>query len=427
MKKNQRIDINSLLYKTRENLDIEQHILARYFIRSKTSVTEGAKAIALGQSIGPMHIRTKYENKQLFHNHGAKIIGQVPKGNEGIVEIAFPAHNIDPETDGISQLLCTLAGGQYDISILEQVRLLDFQLPQHWASFFPGPRFGLSGIREILKVYDRPLLGAIIKPKTGLSPKLIAEICYELALGGCDFIKEDEILGNPFFCRMEERVPLISEILQRASRKTGTKTLYAPCLTVGVKHLKEHCRKAVRLGATALHFNLYCGLSSYRMIAEDPQISVPIHVQRSGDMAYTKDPHHGIDAGVICQAIRLCGGDLTHAGMLGGYIATPPEQLERYLEILKGPFFGFRSTIPAISGGTHPGLVQVTYERLGKDIMFMVGGAIMGHPQGMCAGARAMRQAIDATVQGIPIEEAAVQHKELETAIKEWGIVKSLT
>jgi len=112
--------------------------------------------------------------------------------------------------------------------------------------------------------------------------------------------------------------------------------------------------------------------------------------------------------------------------MLGGYIATPPGQLKRYLEILKGPFFGFKSTIPAVSGGAHPGLVQLTYEHLGKDIMFMVGGAIMGHPQGMCAGARAMREAIDAAVQVVPIEEAAAQYKELEAAIKKWGIVRSL-
>jgi len=426
MQKEATIDVDSLLHKSKEDIERDKHIIAWYYIESKTSLDEGAKAIALGQSIGPMHIRGKYENEELFRRYGAKIVGEASKGSNGIVEIAFPAHNIDPETDGITQLLCTLAGGLYDIEILDKVRLLDFKIPKSWASFFPGPRFGIKGVRKILGVYDRPLLGGIIKPKTGLSPKLIGQMCYELAVGGCDFIKEDEILGNPSFCRMEERVPIVVESLEKANKETGAKTLYAPCLTVDVKYLQEHCRKAVGLGAEALHFNIYSGLSSYRMIAEDPEINVPLYVQRSGDMAYTKDPHHGIDFGVLCRAIRLCGGDFTHAGMLGGYIATPPDQLKRYLEILKGPFFGFKSTIPGISGGSHPGLVHVTYEHLGKDIMFTVGGAIMGHPQGLIAGARAMRQAIDAAVAGVPIEEVTAEHKELETAIKKWGIVKHL-
>lgn len=420
------LDIDSLLYIEKEQIDKQTHILARYYIESTTDLAQGAKAIALGQSIGPMHIRTKYESEELFKDYGAKIVGNKLSGSKGIVEIAFPAHNIDPETDGITQLFCTLAGGLYDIEILDKVRLLDFEVPDAWASAFPGPKFGMKGIREYLGVHDRPLLGGIIKPKTGLSPELVGQMCYEIALGGVDFIKEDEILGNPAFCRMEERVPIVVEYLKRAEQETGEKTLYAPCLTVDVKHLRDHARKAVALGANALHFNIYSGLSSYRMIAEDDEVNVPIYVQRSGDMAYTKDPYHGIHFGCICRGIRMVGGDFTHAGMYGGYIATPPDILQKYLSALRDPFHGMKICIPGISGGGHPGLVDITYNALGKDMMFTIGGGIMGHPQGLTAGAQAMRQAIDAAVKGIDVEAEAREHEELDTAIKKWGVVRSL-
>ncbi|MCL4417974.1 MAG: RuBisCO large subunit C-terminal-like domain-containing protein [Actinobacteria bacterium] len=421
-----KMHIDYEIHRKKEEINRNEYIIAKYYIESETTLEDAAKAIALGQSIGPLSIRTRYENKELFEDYGAKIISNTNNTKQGIVEIAFPAHNINPQTDGITQLLCTLAGSLFDINILKNVKLLDFELPGYWADAFSGPRFGLKEIRKILGVHDRPLLGAIIKPKTGLPPELLSQLCYELAIGGCDFIKEDEILGNPTFCPMESRVPLIAKYLKKAESETGNKILYAPCLTVDVKYLRDHARKAVDLGASALHFNIYSGLSSYRMLSEDEQIRVPIHVQRGGDMAYTKNPFHGIDALVIFKAIRLCGGDITHVGMLGGYISTPFDKLQVYINALKGPYYNFKSTIPAISGGLHPGLVHLNVKLLGIDIMLMVGGAIMGHPEGITAGVRAMRQAIDAACAGIPIKEASKEHHELQTAIENWGIIDTL-
>lgn len=409
-----------------EEIDRSKYIIAKYYIESKTNFEDAAKSIALGQSIGPLSIRTKYESVELFEKYGAKIIGSIPNTNKGIVEIAFPSHNINPVTDGITQLFCTLAGSLYDIEILKNVKLLDFEIPDSWASAFTGPKFGLKGIREILGVYNRPLLGAIIKPKTGLDPKILSQICYDLAIGGCDFIKEDEILGNPTFCPMEKRVPIIVEILKKAESETGNKTLYAPCLTVDVKYLRDHARKAVELGATALHFNIYSGISSYRMIADDDQINVPILVHRGGDLAYAKNQFHGIDQLVIFKAIRLCGGDITHAGMLGGYIATPTDKMQINMDVLKGSFHGFKTTVPAISGGMHPGLVHINLKYLGIDVMLMVGGAIMGYRDGITSGTKAMRQAIDAECAGISIKEAVKEYKELKNALDIWGFVNTL-
>jgi len=56
----------------------------------------------------------------------------------------------------------------------------------------------------------------------------------------------------------------------------------------------------------------------------------------------------------------------------------------------------------------------------GSEIVIGAGGGIHAHPKGPVAGARAFRQAIDATMQGVPLEQAAVGHEELRIALEEW-------
>ena len=57
-------------------------------------------------------------------------------------------------------------------------------------------------------------------------------------------------------------------------------------------------------------------------------------------------------------------------------------------------------------------------------VIFMImaaGGAVHGHPDGSFAGAKSMRQAIDAAVQGIDLFEYAKTHKELAVMIDRLG------
>jgi ribulose-bisphosphate carboxylase large chain len=55
------------------------------------------------------------------------------------------------------------------------------------------------------------------------------------------------------------------------------------------------------------------------------------------------------------------------------------------------------------------------------DLVLQAGGGIHGHPGGTAAGARAMRQAVDAFMEGVTAEEYAKDHFELEQAIQKWG------
>jgi 2,3-diketo-5-methylthiopentyl-1-phosphate enolase len=57
---------------------------------------------------------------------------------------------------------------------------------------------------------------------------------------------------------------------------------------------------------------------------------------------------------------------------------------------------------------------------LGADIVIGSGGGIHAHPQGPTAGAKAFRQAIDATMQGRSLDEAAKEYPELKMALETW-------
>jgi len=79
-----------------------------------------------------------------------------------------------------------------------------------------------------------------------------------------------------------------------------------------------------------------------------------------------------------------------------------------------------KPVLPVASGGLHPGLVPALIKLFGRDFVIQAGGGIHGHPGGTRAGAKAMRQAVDATLRGATLEEYARDHEELRRALQTW-------
>jgi ribulose-bisphosphate carboxylase large chain len=53
--------------------------------------------------------------------------------------------------------------------------------------------------------FGRPLLGATVKPKLGLSGKNYGRVVFEGLKGGLDFLKDDENINSQPFMRYRER------------------------------------------------------------------------------------------------------------------------------------------------------------------------------------------------------------------------------
>lgn len=396
-----------------------EEILAKYRIESDLPLEKAAEEICKEESVGTWtELKTLEPGVQ--KRLGAKIVELDDESK--IATIAYAAEEYSHEPGGIPQLLSFVAGNLFGLSLLRHVRLVDIELPSAIVGLYPGPKFGIGGVRDLIGIKERPLIGTIIKPKLGLSPKKQADVFYRAARGGVDFGKDDENLVNQDFCPLIERTRQIADAIDKIKEETGRKVYYAINVTTRADKILEVAEEALDSGATCLMVDMVCaGYAAIRALADDSRINVPLHIHRAGHAAFTEDPQHGITMLVLAKLARLAGGDQLHTGTVVGKMKGTKEEVIQTNDFLMGSWFGLKNVFPVASGGVHPLLVPDLIRLLGKDIVIQSGGGVHGHPGGTEAGARAIKQALDATLQKIPLKEYAEDHKELKEAIKKWG------
>lgn len=393
------------LFSTLEDIDKDRYFIATYKAKSVTTLAVLAWDIAVGQSVGNPTIRNKWEDDELYENHSCLILNNkdiLEHTNEGFVDIAFPVANIDWENDGVNHLICQLMGGHTDINIVERCRLVGLQLPEHIKSKFRGPKFGLEGLRKLTGNYNKPLLGGILKPKVIQKASVLEDMVRELIDGGVDFIKEDEIMSSVPHLPLEQRVDIVANLLS----KVNYKLVFCHTINADPYDILRRCVKVMELGGNGVHINILGGLGVYNSVRR-LDLPIYIHFQSSGQKLLTdvRSPY-SISWPVICQLATWMGVDTIQTGMIGGYSNDDPNEIYQCINILRAG-----NTVPALSCGFHPGMVNWVTEQVGVDYLANSGGAIHGHPGGTLAGARAMRQAID--------KQHGAEYKQ---AVDLWGI-----
>lgn len=385
-------------------------------------------ALAVEQSTGTW-VPVPGETPEIRCQHIAKVIGvysvpdyefEVPKSVETrdwIIQIAYPEVNIGEQ---IPMLLTTVIG---NVSMAGNVKLLDVRFPRKYVAGFKGPKFGIGGIREILNIPKRPLLNNMIKPCTGYPLEVGAELFRQAALGGCDIIKDDELIADASFNSALGRVKRYMEIERQVYEETGEHTLYTVNVTDKVPKVLENAKRAVELGCNALMINyLAVGIAVMQALAEDPAITVPIlgHMDVAGAMYMS--PLHGVSSHLVLGKLpRLAGADVVVIPAPYGKAPVLGDKFQNVAKNLSYPLYHLKPAFPMPSGGITPSMVPKVTADLGNDIVIGSGGGIHAHPQGPIAGGKAFRQAIDATMQGIPLKEYAKDYPELDVVIKQWG------
>jgi len=406
-----------------------EEVIAKYYVRSGLPLEEAAKRIAEEESTGTWtHVSTT--TKSIEKKYSARV-GDIDRERH-VVEIAYPYADFDLKTGGIPQVLSIIAGNLFGLGTLDGVRLLDVAFPKDFVQQFDGPNFGIDGIRKMIGTTKdkRPHIGTIIKPKIGLSPKQTAEVAYEAAIGGIDFIKDDETLVDQSFCAMEKRVRAVTERLDEVKDETGRNVLYACNITS--TNIVKTAERALKAGANCLMIDvLTCGFGSLQMLSEKFK-KVPIHVHRTMHAAIDRSKDFGIDFLVLAKLVRLTGGDQLHIGSVIGKMEGDREDvlaieraieqpvIKRHAGTLGGNWHGIKPVFAVCSGGLHPRMVPDLMKLLGKDIVIQAGGGVHGHPFGTRAGAKAMRQAVDASMKGIPLSDYSQDHVELAKALEKW-------
>jgi len=416
------------MFRLSENIRGQDYLLATYYIElpAEADILAKAASYAVGQTIGTW-VEVPGVTAEMRDRHLGRVVkvleappvdlGTQSQETSGyFMQIALPTVNIGPS---IPMLLATAIGN--DVSTSVQAKLVDLEVPDSLAEELVGPRFGIEGVRKLVGVHDRPLVLNMIKPCTGLTPEAGAQIFYETALGGVDLIKDDELMGNPSFSPVVDRVKAYLAAGERARDETGRDVVYFPNVTDRADRMIDTARRAVDAGARGV-MCAYASVGYGGLQALSEVVGVPILAHYAAAGPYFEGPGTGMSAPLALGLLpRLAGGDL--AITITPYGGYPLRRLQ-YLKMIQQltlPRPHVAPVFPVIGGGVHPGTVETYVGELGNDIVLGAGGAIQGHPDGAAAGADAMRQAIDAVMAGQRVVDAAQEHPELAHALEKFG------
>ncbi len=376
------------------------------------SLTEAAGGVAAESSVGTWTELTTI--KPYIEKLAARVFSI--DGNN--IRVAYSIELF--EHGNMPNILSSVAGNVFGLRALKNLRLNDIHLPSELVRSFKGPKYGIDGIRKLLNVQDRPLVGTIIKPKLGLKTKDHTKVAYDAWVGGCDIVKDDENLSSQRFNAFDDRVVATLEMRDRAEEETGEKKVYMVNVTSETKEMIKRAQFVRDHGGKYLMIDiLTCGFSALQTIREQ-DFGLVIHAHRAGHAAFTKNPKHGISMKVIAKVARIIGVDQLHVGTVVGKMSETKEEVSENCETLRTELDGLRNVLPVASGGLYPSLVPALMKFFGNDFVIQAGGGIHGHTEGTVSGALAMRQAVDATLQGLSLKEYAKTHKELQVALELW-------
>ena len=230
------LDFIDLAYKPKET-----DLLCTFYVEPEgISLKEAAGGVAAESSVGTW---TELTTEQPYVQRLAAHVYSI-EGN--IIKIAYPIELF--EAGNMPNILSSVAGNVFGLKALKNLRLLDIEVPKALLAGFKGPAFGIDGIRKLLKIPKRPLVGTIIKPKLGLNTKDHAKVAYDAWLGGCDVVKDDENLSSQKFNPFDQRLIETLESRDKAQDQTGERKVYMINITAETNLMLKRAQAVVDQG-----------------------------------------------------------------------------------------------------------------------------------------------------------------------------------
>ncbi len=391
---------------------------------NKISMRKAAATVALESSVGTW---TDVHEKKYVNKLAAKVFSI--KGN--MVKIAYPQELF--EMGNAPNILSSIVGNIFGMKAVKNLRLEDIKIPKDILNSFLGPKYGIAGIRKLMKIKTRPLIGTIVKPKLGLKTKDHTAIAYDSWIGGCDLVKDDENLSSQKFNKFEKRLSKCLEVADKAKSQTGEEKAYLINITDETKEMIKRAQLVEAQGGKYVMIDIVTAGFSALQTLREANFKMAIHAHRAMHAAFTRNEKHGISMMVLADFARLIGVDQLHIGTAIGklegdleLVSSLNEEMERKSvkatrKRLAQDWGKIKSVLSVSSGGLHPGHVPFLIKHLGKDIVVQMGGGVHGHPKGTLRGAIAARQALEATMQNISLKKYSQDHIELKDALEFWG------
>jgi ribulose-bisphosphate carboxylase large chain len=412
-------------------------IVATYRIETPLDPEQAAAVLAGEQSSGTF-VEVPGETEELRNRFRARVErvteleavtkpslpGSRPKGGASAYRRAevVVSWSVDNVGHNLPTIVSTLQGNLYELSQFSGLKLVDVDLPASFAQRFRGPRFGVAGTRELTGVAaGRPLIGTIIKPSVGLSPRETAWLVHLLANAGIDFIKDDELMADPPHSPFDARVNAVMAVLNDSADRTGKRVMYAFNISDELDAMLRHYDKVRSAGGTCVMLSLNSvGLAGVKRICDEGALAV--HGHRNGWGMLNRHPWLGVEFPAYQTFWRLAGVDQIHVNGIANKFWEDDDSVVRSMEACRRPVpGGGPSVLPVVSSGQTGLQAPETYRRTKTtDLLYMAGGGIMAHPSGPAAGVFALRQAWQAAVAGVPLEQYARDHHELRDQLNKF-------
>lgn len=394
------------------------------------TIKRAAGAVAAESSVGTW---TSVKGLGLKHVH--EIAATVFEINGNWIKVSYPLNNF--ELGNMSQVYSAIAGNILGMKAVQNIRLQDVQWPKKLLNSFPGPQFGIKGVRKTFGIRKRPFLACVPKPKIGMTYKEHAQIGWDIWTGGVDLLKDDENLTSQPFNRFSERVKLCMKNAEKAEKVTGERKAGLFNVTAPGKEIYKRASLVAEYGNPYSMVDLLTtGWSAVQGLREHcKDLKLAIYAHRAFHSAFTRNPKHGVSMLTVAKTGRLIGVDNMHVGTGIGKLAGSTLEVKTLANsmresktkadskqhLLAQEWGNIKNVVPVSSGGLHPGSIPEIISFFGIDLAIQVGGGIHGHPNGSHAGAKAVRQALEATLQGIGLREYSKTHSELKMALNTWG------
>ena len=412
-----------------------ESIRLTYMIETPGSPAKLAEKIASDQSTGTF-VALPRETEELKNRVAARVVAlralppvttpSYPTSEPGPysraeADIDFPFDSIGTD---LSALMTIAVGGIFSIKGFTGIRVTDMKLPDAFRGAYLGPQFGVAGSRKLTGVQGRPIIGTIIKPALGLRPPETAALVKDVIEADVDFVKDDEKLMSPSYSPLAERVKAIMPMILEREQKTGRKVMYAWGISaIDPDEMMRNHDLVLKAGGNCAVININSiGMGAMAFLRK--RSGLVLHAHRNGWDALTRHPGLGFDFKVWQQFWRLLGVDQFQINGIRVKYWEPDESFVQSFKALQTPLFEEADCpLPVAGSGQWGGQAHDTYERTGRtvNLMYLCGGGIVSHPGGPGAGVKAVKQAWEAAVAGVPLDVYAKDHPELAQSIAKFA------
>ena len=363
-------------------------------------------------------------------------------------KIAYPIDLF--ELDNIPGLFAGIIGNIAGMKMVAAMRVYDVRFPEKMVKAFPGPRFGVPGVRKLLKKPKGCLVCTVPKPKIGRThteQSHLARVLFTSGKGTYDGIKDDENLTNLYFNKFDTRCKMVLNEVKKAEKKTGNKKFYLCNTTHNVDEMLRRANLIKKNGGIFMMMDVMTtGFAAVDTIRrKNPGLAIHAHRAMHGFITRDNSPGvhgkgklYGFSVSMIffAKVFRLLGVDSLHGG-------SPLAKMEDYGEAkyiqqvfqeknlkphkkiptLGQNWYHIKPVWMTASGGLHPGDFEDVLSELGEDVILQCGGGLLGHPGGPEAGTIAIEQARELFEKKISIRKWVKKNpkSELAVAVKLWG------